>query len=305
GYNNGNGPASGTIGNFTIVNSATNSGVNIAPGQGFFVAAANSALTPLVFNSGASGTTDMRTTSGSNDFILSRNSVISHIVGVEISTTSENYRTEFYFNDNSSQGLDPGYDASVYGTIAPEFSIYSHLVQDNTGRDMAIQSLATSDIDDVVVPLGINASQGQQLTVGIINSDLPTNTNVYLEDNLTNNWTLLNTGNYVFTPSADLVGTGRFFLHFTTGTLSAEDNSLNGLLVYSENISKSIVVKGQLTAGSQAVIYDLQGRVVKQGCLNHATSRSQSIDVSNFSAGVYIVQIKSGTNIHNQKVVIK
>ena len=283
---------------WTIINSNQNTGTNIAPGQGFYVASNNSGA--------LSFTPAMRVTTGADDFIQGRSAqdaTNSHL-RLAISNATQTYGTDFYFNDNSSLGLDSGYDAGSFDAATSDFSIYSHLVADNTGIEMAIQSLATNDMNDVVVPLGIHAPQGQQLTVSIAANDLQTGTNVYLEDNVTNTWTLLNTGDYTITPSVELTGTGRFFVHFSSTTLSLDDNTLNGLQIYTESTAKTVVVKGQLHANTSLVIFDSLGRRVMQTELDMA-STSHSIPVSNLATGMYIVKLQNGLQTKTQKVMIR
>ncbi len=126
---------------------------------------------------------------------------------------SGNYHTDFYFNDNSTSGLDKGYDAAVYGNNAPSKALYSQLVQNNLGVDMAIQSLAYDALlSDIMIPVGINVPQGQQVTVSIAISNLPNTINIYLEDMVSGMITLLNASEYTFTADSSLNDTGRFFL---------------------------------------------------------------------------------------------
>ena len=134
---------------------------------------------------------------------------------LNLTGSSGNFVTDIFFTEFSSQGLDPGYDASLLGREAPAFSVYSLLVQDDTGIPFAIQALGENDYTDITVPLGVNANQGEQLTFSISESALPNTVDVYLEDNVTNTFTLLNSGDYILTPSENLNGSGRFFLNFT------------------------------------------------------------------------------------------
>jgi len=215
------------------------------------------------------------------------------------------YATDFYFTDNASLGLDPGYDASVFGDVAPDFAIYSQLVNDNQGIDMAIQSLSNTDLNNnVIIPLGINANQGEQLTVSIVDTTLPENTNVYLEDNEANTFTLLNTDDYIFIPDTNLSDVGRFFLRFETETLSVIENELNELVIYNTNSPKVLHVKGQLTETTTLYLYDIQGRTVLTEQLKSNTN-SQQIDISNISTGVYIAKIDSYNMSLSKKIIIQ
>src|SRR5690606_34248918 len=73
------------------------------------------------------------------------------------------YNTEFYFNEASSKGLDPGYDAEIFGGKAPEFAIFSTLTENNKTLEMAVQSFAFKDFTEgTTISLGLNTTQGQQ-----------------------------------------------------------------------------------------------------------------------------------------------
>ena len=307
GYNSGTYSGTGdTINNFTIINNISNTDLNIAPGQGFFVAALD---TPnfsddIVFNSGANGTTDMRTTTGNNDFIESRNGNLNYNLKLDLVSTSTQ-TTSFYFNDNSSLGLDPGYDAAVYGDNISSYSIYSHLVEDNIGRAMAIQSLGSNNINNVTIPLGVNANQGEEITFSVSTSNLPDTIEIYLEDNITNTITLLKNGNYTVIPNTNLVGTGRFYLYFTNSNsiLSKPQSTFDNLNIYTNKDTQTIIINGQLSENTMMKIYDIQGRIVNQAILSDS-NQHQNINVSHLSAGVYIVKLKNTSQNRTEKVII-
>ncbi|WP_179320161.1 T9SS type A sorting domain-containing protein [Winogradskyella helgolandensis] len=301
-YNSGTYTGSeATTGNFTIINAATTETLNIAPGQGFLVASKN-ASGNVVFNNGTSSTTDMRTLTGSDDYIVGRSPSMSYNLKLDL-VGSDTYRTSFYFNEDSSLGLDPGYDAKVFGA-APAFALYSQLVESNENVNFALQSLNTSNISDVTIPLGVNANQGEQISFTISQSTLPNTVEVYLEDTVNNTTTLLNSGDYVLTPNANLNGIGRFYLRLSNSTLSTNVNTLDALTIYTNTADKTIVVAGQLADATKATIYDLQGRIVISKNLI-TSSRSQAIDVSGLSTGVYVVELNNNTQNKTQKVILK
>ena len=70
----------------------------------------------------------MRITSTDDDFIAGRTaaSAITN-VNINLSSATDNFLTKVYFTASTGLGLDPGYDASLLGGVAPEFSIFSHL----------------------------------------------------------------------------------------------------------------------------------------------------------------------------------
>jgi|GEM_PF-1091671 len=297
GYNSGTGPASGTIGNFTIINNVSNSSINIAPGQGFLVAnnTADGAHT-ITFDY------NMTTTSGTDDFILGRDASASYSLRLKASSGANNFATEFYFNSNSGLGLDPGYDAALLDAFTNNFEIYSHLVENNTGRHMAIQSLGTNDVNDVTIPLGLKAAQGQQVTIAIETSSLPSDIQVYLEDTLNNTFTLLNNGDYIFTADSAINGTGRFFLRTSNTTLSTNSVANSSLQLYTQK--DTLFVNGLLHADSAVKLYDLQGRLVLSSTLLKGTQTNQ-MDVSSINTGIYIVNLSNATQQKTQKVIIK
>lgn len=200
--------------------------------------------------------------------------------------------------------MDPGYDAGIFGNSAPEFAIYSHLVEENTGIDMAIQSVGNTDLsNNIIIPVGINAYQGQQLTVSIAETTLDSNVDVYFEDNVTNAVSLLNTNNYTFTASTDLLGTGRFFLRFESGTLSTIDNEITGLQIFNTTNPKTLHVNGLLTESTQLNVFDILGRKILAQELE-AKVNSQKIDISDLGIGIYVVEIKNDNQIRTKKIIV-
>ena len=272
----------------------------IAPGQAFFVKAKETG--GLV-----DFTTAMRRTGSDDDFILGRSSENINIAlsKLRLSSSAHNANTAVYFIDGTTRGLDHGFDAGSYQGVAGEFSIFTNLVEDNEGLDMAIQSLPYNDFNDVVIPLGVKAIFNEELTIGLdATSSLPQSINVYLEDTVENTLTLLNNSDYTFTPTGDLSGTGRFFLRYSSDTLSSLESQLETVLIYSNHSTKELIIKGQLTENSIATLYDIQGRVVLNKTLN-VSNTVNTINVNDMSAGVYIVQLSDGNTKKNQKLVIK
>lgn len=276
-------------------------GFAIAPGQGFYVATLPDGG-DILFEP------TMMLASESDDFITGRTEnkdTNSGFLKLNISNEGKNYDTELFFMEQASRGLDPGYDGRVYGKKAEAFAIYSHLVEDSKGTDMAVQSVGYSDLTNgVVIPIGINASEGMQITVNISEFNLPEGTEVRLEDNSNNTFTLLNTSDYTFTATSNLKDIGRFFLHVSTKPLSNKDDILNGLQIYTTNKSKTLYVKGLIKDQAQVNIYDIQGRIMTSASLK-ANTNSNEVDMSNLSTGIYVAELKSSGSVKTQKVILK
>ncbi|SDH59643.1 T9SS type A sorting domain-containing protein [Winogradskyella thalassocola] len=276
--------------------------VLLAPGQGFFVKAkTGGGLIDF--------TTEMRAviipvgeySRGTSDAVSAHHGYIK----LKLSSASSNYYTDFFFNSNASEGLDPGYDASIFESVPPAFSIYSSLIEGNEDLVLAIQALNNVSMDDAIISLGVNANQGQELTFSIAESDMSDLTNIYLEDIVNNTVTLLNTTDYIFTPSTDLSGTGRFYLRFENTTLSTINVEAESVKIYVDNTAKTININGQLQSNTTAKLFDVNGRLVLTNVLN-TNNTNQSINVSQLSSGVYIVELDNNTNERRiEKLIIR
>ncbi|MBC3846582.1 VCBS repeat-containing protein [Winogradskyella echinorum] len=271
----------------------------MAPGQGFFVAANEAYVNDydVIFDP------SMRAKNGADDFIAGRSSNNLTFFKLNIGASNSNYSTEFYFNNHASKGLDHGYDGKILGNVAPNFALYSLLVEDNTGLPIALQALNPTDLVNTIIPLGVNSNQGEQITFSISETTLPRNVEVYLEDNVTNTVTLLNSGDYTFTPNTDLNGSGRFYLRVTSSTLSVGQNELDYIQIYTTTSPKSLVIKGQLNAGSRVSLHDIQGRLVLNETLNHL-KLSNTIDISRLGTGVYFVKVFNNYHSKTQKIIV-
>jgi hypothetical protein len=271
----------------------------IAPGQGFFVKAkSDGGLVDF--------TTAMRTTGSSDDFISGRQTVSNAVLcKLNLNSNSNSTSTFVYFIEGTTRGLDVGYDAGTYAESSAEYSIFSNLVENNTGLSLAIQTLPYNDFNDVVIPLGINAGANTELNISIDTiSTLPDNINVYLEDNVKNTLTLLNDTDYTFISETELNGTGRFFIRYSSVTLSTEDSNWNDLIIYATSNPKQLVIKGQLNNKTKAMLYDIQGRVVLSQNLDEFNTEN-SIDISKIGTGIYIVKVSNENQIKTQKLIIR
>jgi len=281
---------------WNLAYSDANPGTLIAPGQGFFISSkdggANISFTP-----------SMRAIGTSDDFIAGRNAApVGHSI-LKMTTATNTFETEVYFNDNTTLGLDVGYDAEHFGGAPSDFSIYSQLAENNQGKDMAIQAISNTDVQDsTVIPLGVNIAQGQQAVISLESTNVTQD--IYLEDAVENTFTLLNTSDYTFTPTTDLAGVGRFYLRFGQQALSTDTSELDRLQIYSDADLEQVVVRGLLSEDTQLTLYDIQGRSIltKSLLLNHTVN---TVSTSNLTKGVYLVQLNSGANIISKKLIIR
>lgn len=286
---------------WTVLNSLNiTEGKLIAPGQGFFVRSQQGGGT-IEF------TPEMRVSGTSDDFILGRSTPSAHIGFLKLKSSALNseYTTDIYFNTNATSGLDPGYDAALYTGSAPAFAIFSHLVDDDSGVPFMIQALDEVALNNATIALGVNAAQGQEITISIEASDLPDTVNVYLEDTAHNTFTLLNSDTYTFIAQSDLSGVGRFYIRFENEVLNIDNPTLNVLKIAANQTERTIEIIGPLEAQTTLVLYDINGRKILDTNLD-LTSTNQSVNVKHLSIGIYIVKLTmvSG-NTRVQKLVIE
>ena len=187
--------------NYTIYNNTSSS--KIAPGQGFFVAARSTDAANITFKE------EMQTTSGGDDFISG-----DVMENTEIYLRLYNYDeliedTHIKFQENMTLGLDPGYDLGDY---FQEAALTTRLVENDEGFNFAHQQLPISAMENAVIPLVINQAAGQEFRINLFTATIP-DPNVYLEDIEEGTFTNLYEGDFVYTPTSDLEGVGRFFIH--------------------------------------------------------------------------------------------
>jgi surface protein len=286
---------------WTIYNSSSGANVKIAPGQAFFVRAA-------VGGSTFSFTPSMQSNTGGDDFIQGRNAAETAVyrAGIELSSSVGSYTTDVYFHPNGSNGLDVGYDAASWQGSAPDYGVYSHLVSDNQGLPIAIQTLHSDALeqDSTVIPLGVEASSGYTLTLGLTdNSYLPESAIVYLEDRNLGSFTNLRTGSYSVSSGNGISGTGRFFIHVSNdATLSNPSEVYSGVQVYSPMGSGVLVVTGVNEPGMRLRLYDIQGRLLLDQGLSAVSM--QELPVGTLSTAAVIARLEGAQGSRSVKLII-
>ena len=187
----------------------TSAATYIAPGQGFFVAAAGSGADQTI-----NFTQAMQTVTGADDFVAARSSASYELVLDMHGDAVKVSDTKFYFKEGLTLGLDPGYDAGAFNQSS---GLSSRLVEQDNGIGMGINAMPTDAMSNVIVPLAINQEANIALEIQIANSTIPEDINVYIEDTVENTFTLLTNESFALLTQTTLSGAGRFYLHFTTG----------------------------------------------------------------------------------------
>ena len=274
----------------------TSSG-KIAPGQGFFVAARSTTSATITFKE------EMQTTSTGDDFISGDAMNDSYEVLLKLYHEDNiKGKTKLYFKDILTLGLDPGWDAGAFNQNA---AIMTRLLEEDEGHGLAINAMSTDDMDDVVIPLVINEEAGQEFRVNLHTSTIG-EINIYLEDTELSTLTLLNEEDFVMTPTSDLEGVGRFYIHLTADTLSDGDVNTSLLNAYKKVDQNYITIEGLSTqvTSTEVSLFNILGTKVMGATLDN-TSNTQMISTNGLSTGIYVIKLESGVNQLTKKLIIK
>ena len=281
---------------YTIYNQSSNA-TYLAPGQAFMVASDDSGGTTISF------TEAMQTTSGGDDFISGDTMDDVFEVLLRLYHGEEEIEeTRLYFEDGLSLGLNPGYDAGAFDENA---ALMTRLVEEDEGYGMAINAMSTESMDDVVIPLEINQTAGQEFRVNLHTNSIG-EINIYLEDTELQTLTLLNEEDFVLNPTSDLSDAGRFYVHLTADTLSNEEVNTSLLNAYKSVDNNYITIEGLATqaTSTDVSLFNILGTKVMDTALDNTTN-TQMISTNGLSTGIYVLKLVSGENQLTKKLIIK
>ncbi|MBU3009852.1 T9SS type A sorting domain-containing protein [Polaribacter vadi] len=268
-----------------------------APTQGFLVKARNN--TNITINK------NVRCHSCSGSF---QKTAKSEII-LNMTDGNKNRVAKIYYNQNATTEFDNGLDGRTFHGIANPLDIYTHLLSSNSnvefqGVKFQVQSLPNSDYENMVVPVGITAAIGEEITINAEINNLPSDINVYLEDRENNTFTNLSLEDFKITLNASLNGIGRFYIHTTTNSvLSTDDISVSTDYINIYNSSKNILtIAGLQAKNAEIKMYAIDG---KQVLNTKITSTGLStIKLPKLSKGIYIVNLDDNEIQLSKKIII-
>ena len=277
----------------------TSAATYIAPGQGFFVAAAGSGADQTI-----NFTQAMQTVTGADDFVAARSSASYELVLDMHGDAVKVSDTKFYFKEGLTLGLDPGYDAGAFNQSS---GLSSRLVEQDNGIGMGINAMPTDAMSNVIVPLAINQEANIALEIQIANSTIPEDINVYIEDTVENTFTLLTNESFELTAQTTLSGAGRFYLHFTTGVLSIDTVSSSSLVsAYKGKGDAYISLEGlqQFSKSTEVTLYNVLGMKILSKTIKNA-SQKELLSTIGVKKGVYILKIQAENIVFTKKLAIE
>ena len=274
--------------------SGTDAAFEIAPGQSFFVSAGPAASNVVSFSeANQSHKTDTFLKSTSNRIEIKLNVKQGDLIN----------NTSLYYIEGASKGFDNGFDGSLFTGIQSDLSIYTELVADGNGSKIAIQSLPNSNYEDMIVPVGLKAVKGEEITISATSVNFPKGMNVLLEDRQSGAVVNLNNSDYKVALIEDVNGAGRFFLRTSAnGVLSSDLAEFSGVNIYISGYRNLRITGLQQTNGTLSV-FNVLG---KQVMLQKLTSNNDfNIALPSLATGVYIVKLDTKEGSLNKKIILK
>jgi hypothetical protein len=267
----------------------------LAPAQGFFVQALNNnvSLTFAESNQATTGGTFQKTSTTKTEVRLVMND------------GSNNRFAKIYYLDNVTKGFDNGYDGETFGGIENTVDVFTNLVANNEGKKYQVQSLPIAEMETMIVPVGVKAAAGKEITFTAEAMNLPNDLKVFLEDRLTNTITRLDEANtsYKVTLNDAINGTGRFYLHTNaSGVLSTDDLALSNTSVYA-TANNTLRVVGLPSGNANVKIFNILGKQMMQ--TSFSSTGSYDVSLPKLATGMYIVQLETATGKLNKKIVLE
>jgi len=265
----------------------------IAPAQGFFVKA-NAAGGTFNFtesNQASSGGTFQRTDTRPEIYLTISNQTDARIAKV-------------YYIDDMTTGFDVGYEGELFNGVSNPLAIYTHLVADSEGKNYQVQSLPPNNYENMIVPVGINAVSGSDITIDASTNNFPSGINIYLEDKQDNSFTLLEAdSNFSFTPENNLSGIGRFYLHTTSGVLSADDFDTNNNISIYTSSNDNLRIAGVQNGTATVRLYNILGKEMLK--TSFEGNGVNDINLNTIPMGIYIVKLTTENGVLNRKIIIQ
>ncbi len=264
----------------------------ISTGQGFGIKA--TAAGTAIFNN------SMRRTSGNNTLRGPVNDDPERIwVKLSLPQYELQNTTLIGFSENTTAGLDSGYDSRRLATV---LSLYSHL--EDGSQQLGIQTREAFE-SGIKVPLGYSSLVEEELeyeiSIAAIEGTELTAATIYLMDNQENVVVVLNDGAYSF-KSAEGTFHNRFTLLFEGAEVILDNNQsfLNSISLFPNPTNHNINIVSPLTNIEQIDVYDLQGRSVLS---MEVQATVVNVDLSKFQNSVYFVEISTEIGSITKRII--
>ena len=272
---------------------AKTAGINfkVAPGQAFFVQANKEATLNFA---------ESNQEIGADTFQKGSETKIKLMVS---NNRTQRY-AEIYYLDEATLGYDTGFEGEVFGGIEDSFSLYTHLLENNQGNNYQIQALPNANLETMVIPVGIKAEKGEEITLTADVFNLPTGIKVFLEDRQEGMFYQLNEVNskYTITLNEAIDGVGRFYLYTRSSALATEDILLQGVSIFKSDKS-TLKITGLKNEENTVYVYNVFGKQVLNSSFK-VKKGTKEIQLPNFATGVYFIQLVTKEGKLTKKIIL-
>jgi hypothetical protein len=285
------GNANGGVGEYITKNNT--SAYKIAPGQGFFVKAL------------ATGTVNFSEANQEHNNTFRKLESRPEIkLSITEGTTIKS--AEIFYIENKTTGFDDGYDSSLFSGVSNPFAVYTQLVSNNEGKNLAIQTLPNTNYENMLVPVGIHAEAGKEITFSLNAFNFAADLKIFLEDSVTNTYTRLDEANstYKITTTEALNGIGRFYLHTSRSSLSVNEVvGLENVSIYKTDARTLRITGLQNNSNTNVTLFNLTGKQVFN--TSFKSNGVKDIAVPKLATGVYVVKLKTDTGMFSEKIILE
>ena len=274
----------------------------VAPGQGYFVrvnasSSEGNANTYMKINENMQShqTGDLFSRSNSDRFEIN----------LKIMDGSIEKYTEIKYINGTTTGLDEGYDAGMFDGANNSFAVYTHLVSDSDGTNYSLQALPDSNYENMIVPLGINASANTAITFSLESIHIPSGLKIFLEDKEMETITRLDEtdSSYVVNTTSDISGVGRFYIHTASEVLAIEKETSLGKISIFKTDKQRIRILGLEAAKTTLKLFTVLGKEIIRK--EFTAKNIEDVLLPKLSKGVYLLQIKTESGMLNKKIIFE
>jgi hypothetical protein len=267
----------------------------IAPAQGFFVESKANGGTVLIRQS-------MLSHQAPSTF----NKTVNTRPEIQLNMTNNraSKNTAIYYYDNKTVGFDSGYDSSMFGGVPSSLAVYTKLVATDDNRNLAIQTLPTSNYETMVIPVGVKAAKNSEITFSASALHLPEGFNLYLEDRVHNTVTRLDTENTEYKTTVIKNTTeGRFYLHTKTKAVLNTQTAILNTVSFFKTSNNNLKITGLQKGKTTVSLFNILGKNIMN--TSFEASSVKNIALPNLASGVYIVKLQTEEGSLNKKIILE
>lgn len=211
---------------------------------------------------------------------------------------------KIYYIGSNTKDFDNGFDGETFDNQKNTLDVFTHLVENNLGKNYQIQSLPNQDLETMIILVGLKSEAGKEIIFSADVLNLPNNIKVFLEDRQNNTFTRLdeNNSSYKVILSKDINDVGRFYLHTKSEVLNSSQFELENVSIFMQKNS-NLRITGLKKGVTNFEMYTLLGKKIKQS--SFYTNGVKDISLSNLKSGIYIVQLTTVKGKLNRKLIIE